>query len=46
MTGGMSGQWSGPGPDPDAAEGEKSATEELDDIKRQLADLQSKLSKM
>jgi polyhydroxyalkanoate synthesis repressor PhaR len=46
MTGGISGQWSGPGPAPDSAEGEKSATEELDDIKRQLADLQSKLSKM
>jgi polyhydroxyalkanoate synthesis repressor PhaR len=46
MTGGMSGQWSGPGPDPDAEGGDKSASEELDDIKRQLADLQSKLSKM
>jgi len=52
MTGGMSGQWSGPGAaddaDPTAAapEDDKSASEELDDIKRQLADLQSKLSKM
>jgi len=52
MTGGMSGQWSGPGTaddaDPTAAapEDDKSASEELDDIKRQLADLQSKLSKM
>jgi len=47
MTGGLGTQWSGPGADPAEAEGdEKSAAQELDDIKRQLADLQSKLSKM
>jgi hypothetical protein len=41
----MSGQWSGPDKEkpaePEAGEGE-----DLDDIKRQLADLQAKLSKM
>jgi len=50
MTGGMGAQWSGPSDDDAEAVAEdaddKSATEELDDIKRQLADLQSKLSKM
>lgn len=48
MTGGMGGQWSGPSADTDAdaPTDEKSASEELDDIKRQLADLQSKLSRM
>ena len=42
MTGGMSGQWSGPSKD-DAptAEGE-----DLDEIKKQLAELQAKLSKL
>jgi len=51
MTGGMGTQWSGPG-DTAADAGvedaptDKSAAEELDDIKRQLADLQTKLSKM
>ena len=47
MTGGLTPQWSGPAPD-DAAEAPdgKSASDELDDIKRQLADLQSKLSQM
>ncbi|MEM7722128.1 MAG: polyhydroxyalkanoate synthesis repressor PhaR [Pseudomonadota bacterium] len=48
MTGGMGNQWSGPGDEAEIT-GEddgKSATEELSDIKRQLADLQSKLSKM
>lgn len=44
MTGGISGQWSGPGPDPEQEE--KPPSEELDDIKRQLAELQSKLSRM
>ncbi|MHA7886971.1 polyhydroxyalkanoate synthesis repressor PhaR [Roseicyclus sp.] len=44
ITGGLSGQWSGP--DPQDGDGDRSATEELDEIKRQLADLQSKLSKM
>jgi polyhydroxyalkanoate synthesis repressor PhaR len=47
MTGGLSQNWSGPGSDSDAPEGDdKSAAQELDDIKRQLADLQSKLSRM
>jgi polyhydroxyalkanoate synthesis repressor PhaR len=46
MTGGMSDQWSGPdqetGPTSEAAADD----EDLDDIKRQLAELQAKLSKM
>jgi len=43
MTGGMSGQWSGPG----AEEGEAETTDdELNEIKKQLAELQSKLSKL
>jgi polyhydroxyalkanoate synthesis repressor PhaR len=48
MTGGIGTQWSGPGADPEAETGadDTSAARELDDIKRQLADLQSKLSKM
>ena len=47
MTGGLGTQWSAPGQDADEVSGDdKSAAEELDDIKRQLADLQSKLSKM
>jgi polyhydroxyalkanoate synthesis repressor PhaR len=49
MTGGMGGQWSGPsaeGGEDAPATDDKSASEELDDIKRQLADLQSKLSRM
>ncbi len=52
MTGGMGTQWSGPGDDgaEDIAAApkadDKSASQELDDIKRQLADLQSKLSRM
>lgn len=45
MTGGMAGQWP-----PTAEAGDKAAEsgegEDLDDIKKQLADLQSKLSKM
>lgn len=43
MTGGMSGQWSGP-----AADGEEgeSPEDELSEIKKQLAELQSKLSKL
>lgn len=48
MTGGISDQWSGPGtdgPDPDDAAG-SSAEAELETIKKQLAELQSKLSKM
>ena len=46
MTGNMPGQWSGPPAESEEGEGDRSATEELDDIKRQLAELQSKLSKM
>ena len=49
MTGGMGTQWSGPTDDAEATAetpDDKSATEELDEIKRQLADLQTKLSKM
>jgi polyhydroxyalkanoate synthesis repressor PhaR len=50
MTGGIGNQWSGPSVDDvddrDDGADDKSATQELDDIKRQLADLQSKLSKM
>lgn len=43
MTGGISGQWSGP-----SAEGpeDDSASDELSEIKKQLAELQSKLSKL
>ena len=44
MTGNMSGQWSGPG---GAPSGEETKDEEdLDAIKRQLAELQQRLSKM
>ena len=47
MTGGLGKQWSAPGSEADeAATGDRSAAEELNDIKRQLAELQSKLSKM
>ncbi|SLN15239.1 polyhydroxyalkanoate synthesis repressor PhaR [Ruegeria meonggei] len=43
MTGGLSGGWSGPGSDgEDKVEGK----EDLDDIKKQLAELQQKLSKL
>ncbi len=55
MTGGMATGWGKPG-DPDAesagsgstdsASADKKATNELDEIKRQLAELQSKLSKL
>ena len=44
MTGGMSGNWSGPAQGEEEQESE--STEDLDDIKKQLADLQSKLSKL
>jgi polyhydroxyalkanoate synthesis repressor PhaR len=43
MTGGMAGQWSGPAPGNDAQPKEG---EDLDEIKRQLSDLQTKLSKL
>lgn len=45
MTGGISGNWSGPGgEDQPKAAGENS--EDLDEIKKQLAELQKKLSKL
>ncbi|MEX0350206.1 MAG: polyhydroxyalkanoate synthesis repressor PhaR [Paracoccaceae bacterium] len=44
MTGGLSGSWSGPGQD--AEEAADSSGEDLDEIKKQLADLQQKLSKL
>ena len=47
MTGGLGKNWSNPGAAPSAATGEDAKpADELDEIKRQLADLQSKLSKM
>lgn len=42
MTGGMGRNWSGPAPEEDAAKG----GEDLDAIKKQLAELQQKLSKL
>ncbi|MCR9126029.1 MAG: polyhydroxyalkanoate synthesis repressor PhaR [Rhodobacteraceae bacterium] len=42
MTGGIAGNWSGPGRDSDAPK----ETEDLDDIKKQLAELQAKLSRL
>ncbi|SES31683.1 polyhydroxyalkanoate synthesis repressor PhaR [Tranquillimonas rosea] len=44
MTGGMGGQWSGPSPE--ETEAPDDDQREIDEIKRQLADLQAKLSKM
>lgn len=47
MTGGMGQQWSGPSPEGEEDEaGETTSEDELATIKKQLADLQSKLSKM
>lgn len=43
MTGGLSGGWSGPG---QGDEEKPEPKEDLDDIKKQLADLQQKLSKL
>ncbi len=43
MTGGLSGNWSGPDKDD---EGKPESKEDLDDIKKQLAELQKKLSKL
>ncbi|WP_420586682.1 polyhydroxyalkanoate synthesis repressor PhaR [Ruegeria sp.] len=42
MTGGLSGGWSGPDKDEDKSE----SNEDLDEIKKQLAELQNKLSKL
>ncbi|MDP5216835.1 polyhydroxyalkanoate synthesis repressor PhaR [Ruegeria sp. 2205SS24-7] len=44
MTGGLSGNWSGPAHD--AEEPEDASGEDLDEIKKQLAELQDKLSKL
>jgi polyhydroxyalkanoate synthesis repressor PhaR len=47
MTGGMTGQWSGPARDEEKGDAASTETsEDLDEIKRQLADLQKKLSKL
>jgi hypothetical protein len=52
MAGGLKGPWAMPGattgtmPEAETDGGDKSAAEELDDIKRQLAELQSKLNRM
>lgn len=51
MTGGLAGQWSGPAPEGDsddtAGEGDgESGGDELSEIRKQLAELQSKLSKL
>ncbi len=43
MTGGLSGGWSGPDKE---GEGKSEPKEDLDDIKKQLAELQQKLSKL
>lgn len=43
MTGGLSGNWSGPDK---GEEGKPESKEDLDDIKKQLAELQQKLSKL
>ena len=45
MTGGITEKWTGKEPEQDKASGEESS-EDLDEIKRQLADLQEKLSKL
>lgn len=41
MTGGVSGNWSGPAPEPDDEK-----PDELDEIRRQLSEMQAKLSKL
>jgi len=46
MTGGISGSWSGPGQEEAAEEVKDEPSEDLDEIKKQLADLQEKLSKL
>ena len=45
MTGGLGNQWSGPTTDDDE-ESDAAPEEELDEIKKQLAELQAKLSKL
>ena len=46
MAGGLGGQWSGPAAEAEDDEADETPEDELDEIKRQLAELQSKLSKM
>ena len=47
MTGGLSGGWSGgSGPEPEGAKSDADGEEDLESIKRQLSELQDKLSKM
>lgn len=46
MTGGLSGSWSGPEREAEAEAARGEGGEDLDAIKRQLADLQEKLSKL
>ncbi|MBC6436568.1 MAG: polyhydroxyalkanoate synthesis repressor PhaR [Rhodobacteraceae bacterium] len=46
MTGGLGSQWPGPSHGTSDEEEDKSPSEELADIKRQLAELQSRLSRM
>ena len=46
MTGGLAGGWSGAGKKDEPNPTRDEAAEDLDDIKRQLADLQDKLSKL
>ncbi|MDG4649128.1 polyhydroxyalkanoate synthesis repressor PhaR [Roseibacterium sp. SDUM158017] len=46
MTGGVGKSWSGPSPDDSEDAAEPSSEDELADIKKQLAELQTKLSKM
>lgn len=45
MTGGLSGNWSGPSPD-DGDDRNSESSEDLEEIKKQLADLHNKLSKL
>ncbi len=46
MTGGLGTQWSGPATEDEGEDAAKTPDQELDEIKRQLAELQAKLSKM
>ncbi|RMF47091.1 MAG: polyhydroxyalkanoate synthesis repressor PhaR [Deltaproteobacteria bacterium] len=46
MTAGLSGNWSGPSREDDETSSDKEKSEDLDAIKKQLADLQDKLSKL
>ncbi|MCE8007973.1 polyhydroxyalkanoate synthesis repressor PhaR [Aestuariivita sp.] len=46
MTGAMAGKWGPSGPAPEVQADDEATGEDLDDIKKQLADLQQKLSKL